>query len=74
MAEACNWCILSCGWGGGTDAILGGGAGMYGCTASGATALMWAAHNGHVEAMRHLLERGADINAAEPSYGAFSHE
>ena len=43
---------------------LGGGAGVYGCAASGDTALMWAAHNGHVEAVQHLLERGAHVHAA----------
>ena len=38
---------------------------MYGCAASGFTALMLAALNGHVEAMQHLLERGADVHAAD---------
>ena len=52
---------------------MGGGAGMYGCAASGFTALMWAAQNGHVEAVQHLLERGADVHAADNN-GACSDE
>ena len=26
------------------------------------TALMWASYGGHIEAVRELIERGADIN------------
>ena len=69
MAVACDGCMYVCGWGGGTDAMFGGRAGMYGCAASGFTALMWAAQNGHVEAVQHLLERGADIHAANHDGG-----
>ena len=46
---------------------------MYGCAASGFTAFIRAAQNGHVEAMQHLLERGADVHAAT-NEGACSDE
>ena len=46
---------------------------MYGCAASGFTALTYAAQNGHVEAVQHLLERGADVHAAAND-GACSDE
>ena len=31
----------------------------------GRTALIWAAMNGHTEAVKALIEKGADVNATE---------
>jgi ankyrin repeat protein len=31
----------------------------------GRTALMWAAKSGHTEAVKALIEKGADVNATE---------
>ncbi len=50
--------------------ILDEGIDVDATTAYGATALMYAAEKGHLEAVKFLVAKGADVNAKDTFYGA----
>jgi ankyrin repeat protein len=50
--------------------LIDAGAGVNAKDEDGATALLWAAVEGHTETAKVLIDAGADVNTKDKEYGA----